>query len=183
MNYISTPIISEELLKLHSPITSDVDITDFVPYLIVAQDLYVAPVLGEALMNELKSEVENNNLSAHNSALIIKTAPVLAFYTVYQGLPFHWASIVNKGITIRESENSKGIDINDLAQLRRWVKDDAERFARLLIEFLCKCWANYPLWRPAEGWGCCADIIGEGSTRNNYDSGFYFPQGRKGCGC
>jgi len=183
MNYIPTPLISEELLKLHSPITSDVDITDFVPYLVIAQDLYVAPVLGEPLMNELRLQIESNTLTGHNSDLILKMAPVLAFYTVYQGLPFHWASIVNKGITVRESENSKGIDMNDLAQLRRWVKDDAERFVQLLIEFLCKCRTNYPLWRPAEGFKCCDDVIGEGSTRQDYDSGFYFPKRGKGCGC
>jgi len=178
--YISIPLISEELLKLHSPITSEVDVTDFIPYLVIAQDLYVSPVLGEPLMNELKSQIESNSLTDFNSDLVVKLAPVLAFYTVYQGLPFHWASIVNKGITIRESENSKGIDMNDLSQLRRWVKDDAERFTQLLIEFLCKCRGNYPSWRPREGFRCCDDITAEGSTSKKYDSGFYFPR-RKGC--
>ncbi|MDU1904634.1 MAG: DUF6712 family protein [Dysgonomonas sp.] len=183
MTYISTPLISEELLKLHSPITSEVDVTDFIPYLVIAQDLYIAPILGEPLIGELKTQIENNTLTNENSALIVKIAPVLAFYTVYQGLPFHWASIVNKGITIRESENSKSVDMNDLAQLRRWVKDDAERFTGLLIEFLCKCRTNYPLWRPSEGFRCCNDIIGEGTTNQEFDSGFYFPQHKKGCGC
>lgn len=183
MNYISTPLISENLLKLHSPITSDVDVTDFIPYLVIAQELYIAPVIGEPLMAELISQIENNNLSDTNSDLILKIAPVLSFYTVYQGLPFHWASIVNKGITVRESENSRGIDMTDLSQLRRWVKDDAERFTQLLIEFLCKCRSSYPLWRPSEGFNCCDDIIGEGSSKKNYDSGFYFPKRSKGCGC
>ncbi len=176
MNYIPSPLISEELLKLHSPITSDVDIADFVPYLVIAQDLYIVPILGEPLTNELQQQIESNTLTAYNSDLVVKLAPVLAFYTVYQGLPFHWASIVNKGITIRESENSKGIDMNDLAQLRRWVKDDAERFTALLIEFLCKCRTNYPLWRPAEGFKCCDALIKEGSARQDFDSGFYFPR-------
>ncbi len=183
MTYIPTPLISEDLLKLHSPITSDVDVSDFIPYLVIAQDLYIAPLVGEPLMDELITQIESNSLSSHNSSLIVKIAPVLAFYTVYQGLPFHWASIVNKGITIRESENSRGIDMTDLAQLRRWVKDDAERFARLLTEFLCKCRSNYPLWRPTEGFGCCNDVITEGSTRNDYDSGFYFARPNRGCGC
>lgn len=183
MTYIPIALISEELLKQHSPITSDVDITDFVPYLPIAQDLYVAPLLGEPLIEELSLQIQSNSLTALNSSLILKIAPVLAFYTLYQGLPFHWASIVNKGITIRESENSKGIDMNDLTQLRRWVKDDAERFAGLLVDFLCKCRANYPLWRPAEGFKCCDDLVGEGSTGQGFDSGFHFPHKTKGCGC
>lgn len=183
MNYIPTPLISEDLLKLHSPITSDVDIADFIPYLVIAQELYIAPIIGEPLMSELLSEIESNSLTPPNSDLILKIAPALAFYTVYQGLPFHWASIVNKGITVRESENSRGIDMTDLSQLRRWVKDDAERFVQLLIDFLCKCRSNYPLWRPSEGFGCCDNFIAEGSTKNEYDSGFYFPNRSKGCGC
>ncbi|MEN9919422.1 MAG: hypothetical protein RL662_1858 [Bacteroidota bacterium] len=168
-NFIPTPLISEALLKLHSPITSDVDITDFIPYLSIAQDLYIAPLLGEPLLDELKSEVLENRLSPANSELMVRIAPVLSFYTVYQGLPFHWASIVNKGITIRDSENSKGIDMNDLAQLRRWVKDDAERFGGLLTDFLTRCAAQYPLWRPVE-----ACSTSNKSLAGAYDSGFYF---------
>lgn len=176
-----TPLISESLLKQHSPITSNVDVADFVPYITIAQELYVEPILGQPLMEELKEQIENNTLTEANSSLIVRIAPVLSFYTVYQALPFHWASIVNKGVTIRESENSKGVNIKDIAQLRRWIKDDAEVFARLLVEHLCSCRTSYPLWKPANG--CCNDVIGEGSAKPRFESGIYFPSRDKGCGC
>lgn len=181
-NYITTPIINEELFKLHSPITQNVDIEDFIPYVVIAQELYISEILGEPLLNELKEQVSKNELTDLNGSLIVKIAPALSFYAVYQGLPFHWASIVNKGITIRESENSKGVDIKDIAQLRRWIKDDAETFASLLIEYLCKCRSNYPLWQP-RNMNCCDDVIHEGANTKSFDSGFYFPKKDSGCGC
>lgn len=171
--YTPTAIISELLFKQHSPITNNTDLSEFIPYLAIAQELYIAPLFGESLMTELKSQIESNTLTEENSALILKTAPTLAFYTVYQGLPFHWASIVNKGITIRESENSKGVDINDIAQLRRWIKDDAEIFASILLRFLSDRKNDYPKWKLDAR--CCSDS--DHATRK-FDSGFYFPKKR-----
>lgn len=108
-----------------------------------------------------------------NKALLLSIAPALSFYATYQGLPFHWASIVNKGVTIRESENSKGVDVNDIAQLRRWIKDDAEVLLKNLITYLCECAVNYPLWTPGSycGGGCAP-------KKDNYDFGIYIPRRR-----
>lgn len=172
--YISLPLITGQLFKQHSPVTTNTDITEFVPYISIAQELHIAPVLGEPLMSELKEQVQANDLSPENSDLIIKIAPALSFYAVYQGLPFHWATIVNKGITIRESENSRGIDITDLAQLRQWIKNDADMLKNQLISFLSRCKASYPLWRPQGG--CCHEAVNEGSGSKDYYSGFYFPK-------
>lgn len=179
---LQTPIINEKLFKLHSPITANVDIEEFLPYIYIVQELHIEPVLGEPLMTELKYQIDNDELTAENSALIVKAAPALSFYAVYQALPFHWASIVNKGVTIRESENSKGIDVKDIAQLRSWIKNDADLLRDQLIDFMCRNKSDYPLWRPADI-GCCNAKQGEGSTDKTFNSGFYFPQKNRNCGC
>ncbi|MDR2954493.1 MAG: hypothetical protein LBV43_05385 [Prevotella sp.] len=176
---IQIPLITEKLFKQHSPVTTNTDITEFVPYISIAQELHIAPLLGETLISELKDQIAGNSLTAENSDLILKMAPALSFYAVYQALPFHWATIVNKGITIRESENSKGVNINDIAQLRRWIKDDAQLLATQLIAFLCQCRNNYPLWLPPSN--CCNKAIGEDKSQIGFDSGFYFPKKKKGC--
>lgn len=179
--YTIVQLITEDLFKQYSPVTDNTDVTEFIPYIIMAQELYLEDILGEPLMSELKNQIQTNTLTPENSALIIKIAPVLSHYAVYQGLPFHWASIVNKGITIRNSENSKSANIKDISQLRRWIKDDAEIFAKQLVTFLCRCRSNYPLWRPKHD--CCDKVVNEGSATVNFDSGFYFPKRDPGCGC
>lgn len=174
----SIPLISESLFKQHSPVTYNTDITEFVPYICIAQELYIEPILGQLLMNELKEQIAGNTLSPENSDLILKIAPALSFFAVYQALPFHWASIVNKGVTVRESENSKSVDIKDIAQLRQWIKDDADTLRNQLIDFLCHSRSTYPLWCP-DGNCHCDDSINEGSARKSFDSGFYFNKRRK----
>lgn len=167
--FTQTPLINESLFKLHSPVTPATGIVEFIPYICIAQELYIEPVLGSRLMDELKKEISDNNLTTPNSDLIVRIAPVLSFYAVYQALPFHWATIVNKGVTIRGSENSKGVDIKDIAQLRRWILNDADMLRNQLIDFLLKNKGNYPLWQPKEG---CA---GSAADKHSFDSGFYFP--------
>lgn len=174
-----TPLINETLFKQHSPVTSNTSVAEFVPYICIAQELHIEKVLGTPLMSLLKEEVTGNRLTSQNSDLILHIAPALSFYAVYQALPFHWATIVNKGITIRESENSRGIDIKDLAQLRHWIKDDADVLLNQLIDFLCSHREDYPLWRPKDD--CCSRTETEGDARRTFDSGFYFAKKKNCC--
>lgn len=169
-------IISEKLFKDSGPIKEDVIVSKFVPYISLAQQLRIEPILGKALLEELQDQVKRNELTALNSALILEIAPALTFYSIYQGLPFHWASIQNKGVTVRKSENSEAVGADDLAQHRRWILDDAQAFGRRLVDYLCECQEDYPLWRPGRGCGCPGS--GEGKEELGSGSGIFFK--RKG---
>ena len=158
------PLINEKLFKQHSPVTSNTDICEFIPYINIAQELHINPVLGLPLLEELSEQIRTNSLTTENSDLIMRIAPALSFYAVYQALPFHWATIVNKGITIRESENSKGVNIKDLAQLRQWIKNDADILKESLINFLNSEKEKYPLWAPEN----------KCSGEKDFNSGFFF---------
>jgi hypothetical protein len=166
-------LINEALFKENSPLKSDTLAADFAPYLGLAQRMYIERVLGVPLTKELKEQVSRDELSEENEALILMIAPALSFYAVYQGLPFHWAAIVNKGVTLRESENSKSVDLKDIAQLRLWIKNDAEEFLKDLIKYLQRC--HYPLWQPSKG---CGSDKGLGSAKITPDTGIFIPKGR-----
>lgn len=181
-------LINEELFKENSPIKEDTIITKFVPYINIAQKMYIERILGKPLTDELKDQIKTasrqdatgEEISPENQALILKIAPALSFYAVYQGLPFHWASIANKGITLRNSENSDAVSVKDIAQLRRWIKDDAEELGRDLIEYLCECKESYPLWKPGKGCGCDPSWNGgEGSKVSPLDAGIFIPKRRR----
>jgi hypothetical protein len=177
-------LINEELFKENGPIKEDTIITKFAPYINIAQKIYIEKILGKPLTDELKGQIKKasaegatgGEITPENQALILKIAPALSFYAVYQGLPFHWASIVNKGLTLRNSENSDAVSVNDVAQLRRWIKDDAEELARDLIDYLRNCKDTYPLWKPGNSCGCGDN--GEGSTKSPFESGIFIPKKR-----
>ena len=179
-------LISEALFKEESPIKSDTVITDFVPYIKIAQRMYINDVLGKPLLTELETQIKQAAatpdaipypITPQNQALLKVIAPALSHYAVYQGLPFHWAAFVNKGVTIRESENSKGVDAKDVGQLRRWLKDDAEFLLKQLIDYLCECGANYPLWNPGNYCGGCG--CDGGKSKRTIDTGIWIPKRRR----
>lgn len=188
-------IISEDLFKENSPIGRNVNIEDWTPYILIVQKMYLEKILGPRLLTELQDQIKLatadpappvNPITPDNRALIVQIAPALSFYAVYQGLPFQWAKIQNKGITALESENSKALDYTDIAKLQRKTLEDAENLAHRLIEYLCGCSAKYPTWAPANGYGCkdrgLDNCNGEAARYGKpYDSGIYFPKRRGSC--
>lgn len=180
-----TVLINESLLKEYSPITDNTDVTEFVPYISIAQKLHINDILGIALLSELEDQIINNSLTPTNGDLVLKIAPALAIWTCYQALPFHWMKIVNKGVTSFDSENSNAASLKDVGQLRQYLKDDAQTLTQQLIDFLCECKENYPLWMPNPECGYkCNDKDEFGTSKMKYDSGvfFYKPNQRKGIG-
>lgn len=149
-------LISEALFKKYSPVKDDTDIKKFTPFVIIAQQLYTDKILGDPLRVELETQIKTGTITPHNRALLEVLAPVVANYAVYQGLPFHWASISNKGLTIRKSENSEAVSVNDVGQLRAWLLNDCIVFQKRFIDYMCKCAKNYPLWSTVGYCGGCS---------------------------
>lgn len=153
-------IINEELFKENSPVRDNAVITEFVPYIILAQKMYIIPLIGRALVKRIQKAIEDSlkeepiPIPPDIQALIVEIAPCLSFYAVYQGLPFHWAGIQNKGITLADSENSKSIDGKDLGQLLNWLRRDAQLWAASLLTYLKGCRQLYPDWQPPADCDC-----------------------------
>lgn len=177
-------LINEEMFKENSPIKEDTIISKFVPYIVIAQKMYIKRIIGATLMKELQAQIKEASatpvpspypISPENQALLLEIAPALAFYAVYQGLPFHWASIQNKGITLRESENSNAVDVKDIAQLRRWIKDDADIWARDLEAYIASC-GDFPNWTAGSSCGCGPSVDSEPNG-----TGFYIPTRKRRC--
>ena len=177
-------LINESLFKANSPVTDGTVIKEFIPYILIAQKMHTERVLGRPLSDELKLQIKEASenpeaspfpITPANQALIEVISPSLSFYAVYEGLPYHWATITNKGITARESENSKAVEMKDIAQLRRWTFDTAKAFERDLIGYLTRCKDKYPLWQPESGCGCGLDSE-TGSKESPIGTGIYFPK-------
>lgn len=175
-------IISGDLFKANSPIQYDTVADDFLVYIILAQKMYIKQIIGVPLFEELQAQIaladvtptpDPYPITPQNQALLIEIAPLLSFYAVYLGLPFHWAKIINKGVTIADSENSKGVTINDIAQLRRWLLDTASMLSTQFTSYLGNC-DEYPLYKPADC-GTCEPI------NKPLNQGIFIPNRRRPC--
>lgn len=178
-----TVIISEDLLKRYSPISANVGVSKVFPYVLLAQDFFVRPILGDALLNDLQIAVANAQLTDSDKALIIKIAPMLANYTTYLALRSLAYSVTEKGLTKENSENSAALDRSELGDLKMELKQTAEQCAELLVRYLCICRANYEQWQPYEECQCSKYEQKGGSTATKKTYGIYIPKKQNGCSC
>lgn len=177
-----TLLISQELLALHSPISKNVGVDRVYPFLALAQEYYITPILGRALKEELQEQIESSGLTEENKALLLKIAPCLAFYTsmlACRGLGY---SFTQKGLTAENSENSRSLNEKELGEYILSLKNQSEMYQQLLIKYLCQCQDLYPTWRPESDCNC-SKYLGEDEGRNSVERQFlvYFPPRIKSC--
>lgn len=181
-NYmLNTILINEEMLKLYSLMSRNVGIDKVVPFINLSQPIYIEPILGQPLVNELVNQINDNNLTALNKALLIKIAAPLALYTDYLAIRGLAYSITQKGITKEASENSASLNEKELAQFKLDIKNQAEEASELLIKYLCECRDSYPLWAPEDGCLCNDYSTSEGSAKKHFNPNIYFPHKNGGC--
>ena len=183
--YSETLLISEDLLKLWSPISKNVGVDRIFPFVTLGQEYYLVPVLGQPLKEELQHQIFEDNLTEENKALIIKIAPALAFWTSYLALRGLAYSFTQKGISQEKSENSQPVSEKELGEFELNLKNQAEMYTELLIKYLCHCKDIYPLWRPEKPCLCDKYEEGEGSNERTFHNLVYFPNKieKTCCGC
>lgn len=178
-----TLLISEELLKLYSPLSKNLSVDKIYPYLHLAQPYFVEPIIGMALMNELQQQIDEDEITDVNKALLIKIAPVLANYATYLAMRSLTYSITEKGITRENSENSSTIDRNELGDYILNIKNLAEMHQEILIKYLCNCKDLYPLWRPENECNCSKYLPTDGESKVEKKYTVYFPKKSSACEC
>ena len=184
-----TLVISEELLKLYSPISKNVGVDRVFPFVHLAQPYYILPILGKPLMEELQLQVEEDTLTDENKALILKIAMPLAMWTSYLAVRGLGYSMTQKGVTKEASENSQSLNEKEMGEYILSLKNQAEMAQELLIAYLCGCRELYPLWKPSVECNCAKYEPSEGDNKRTYHNLIYFPSAHKDdkcgdrCGC
>lgn len=176
-----TLLISEELLKLYSPISKNVGVDRIFPFVHLAQPYYITPILGKPLTEELQEQIEDDNLTDENKALILKVAMPLAMWTSYLACRGLGYSFTQKGLTKEKSENSESLNEKEMGEYILSLKNQSEMATELLIKYLCQCKELYPKWRPESDCNCNKYIEGEGENSRTFHNLIYFPYKKKDC--
>lgn len=149
-----TPIlITEAYLKAYSPIPLNYNWKDIKPFITIAENIYIVPILGKQLYDELIDQVTDNTVTDVNSTLLLKLYPLEALTVVIESLPFQWANITEKGITLGKSDNSDSIDRKDLTELMNHLKSEVDVLTRGVKKFLEDNKECFPLY-VSENCGC-----------------------------
>lgn len=140
-------IINELYLKKFSPIPLNYNMAEVKNYIPVAEKIWVIPLIGYDLYDEINEQVADNEVSPENATLLTEGGlwQYLAFATVYEALPVIWAHISEVGITKGKSDNSDSLDLKDMTYMTQHIRNQVEVLKDQLKKWICEHAESFPL--------------------------------------
>ena len=140
-------IINEKYMKQFSPIPVNYNMAEVKNYIPVAEKIWVIPLIGSDLFDEINDQVANNTVSETNATLLTEGGlwQYLAFATVYEALPVIWAHISEVGVTKGKSDNSDSLDLKDMTYVSQHLRNQVEVLKDQLKKWICEHNESFPL--------------------------------------
>lgn len=161
-----TLYISATRLKKDSAIGGSVDDNLIMPYILLAQDMHILPVLGTDLDTKLKSEIQGGTLAGDYKTLVESyIQPSLVQYSFVSLVPYLRLRFVNNAVVVMgATEQSSSATYDDLKPLMDTATDAAEFYRQRLIDYLRNNTSSFSEYTSNTG----ADLD---PTTNNYFAG------------
>jgi len=141
--------VSETYLKTITPTAGNIDVAELLPHVQETQDNRVQALFGSKFYNEL---IDNDHvLTADEEALLLITRPYLAWYIVYDALPFIHFKMKPKGLVKMTNDTSQPTDLAELKYIREELKNKAEQYGQRLQDYL---WDNRALFTSYKNYDC-----------------------------
>ena len=173
-------LINKTYFKKYSPIPTNYNLDEVMLYLPVATKIWIKPLIGDALFDELEYQIDNDALSEENSTLLVDGGlwQYLCFATIYEALPFIWSHMADAVITVADTEHSKSITLKDLTYIEQHLRRQIEVLKAQTLKWLCERQDVYPLFDTCQCdcGGCCGDSDGLKKPNANWE---IFSTGRK----
>ena len=139
-------IINEKYMKQYSPIPLNYNMAEVKNYIPVAEKIWVIPLIGYDLYDEINEQVADNTVSPENATLLTEGGlwQYLAFATVYESLPMIWSHISEVGVTKGKSDNSDSLDLKDMTYVSQHLRNQVEVLKDQLKKWLCEHYDSFP---------------------------------------
>jgi len=161
--------ISETTLKDRSLLQDNVDPKLIRPTIKQSQDMYIEPILGTGLYQELQTQIEDNSLTVLNKKLLdLYVTDCICWYVASEMVMSLGFKMTNKNVLRKQSENSNEGSLSELFDLMNYYKNKAEWYAQRITNYLCENIIDYPLYNnPGSG----SDIIHPNGS--SYSTGMF----------
>ena len=136
--------ITEEYVKVFTPIGNMVQYTEIEPKLHMAQDSWVQDVLGSNFYNYLQDQYIAQALTADEVELIVRIKPALAWRVAAKTLPWINYQVKNKGVMSQRGDYADSVELETLRWLKGDLEMDADFYFQRLINWLCENRALFP---------------------------------------
>ena len=160
-----TLFISTDRIKKDTALGGSVDDNLLLPYILMAQDRYILPVLGTDLNAKLISDIQGSSLSgAYLTLLQTYIQPALVQFAFATVLPFLRLRMVNNSVVTMSSEQGSSVSHEELKPLINASIDQAEFYRERLIDYIRNNTSSLPEYQTNTG----ADLQ---PTAQNYYAG------------
>jgi hypothetical protein len=138
--------ITETYLKVNTPITANVDVTDLTPYVATQAALRVQPILGTTFYNYLLTQYNNQALLPDEIDLVEFIQPVIAWRSAEDAVFGLTYQLKNKGIQTQSGDYSASVSRNEVAFGMEHYAQKASFFEQRLIRWLLANKNLFPLF-------------------------------------
>ena len=133
-----TLFISATRLKKDTALGGSVDDNIIMPYILLAQDMFILPVLGTDLDAKLKSDIQGGSLAgAYKTLVETYIQPALVQFSFTELAPFLRLRFVNNSVVVMgDTDTGSSATYEDIKPLMDRSKDAAEFYRQRLIDYL-----------------------------------------------
>ena len=159
-----TLYISSTRLKKDSAIGGSVSDDLIMPYILLAQDMSILPILGTDLDAKLKSDIQGSSLTgAYKTLVETYIQPALVQFAFVSLVPYLRLRFVNNAVVVMgATDQSASATYDDLKPVMDTATDAAEFYRQRCIDFLRNNQTSFPEYSSNTG----ADL--DPTTRNYY---------------
>ena len=133
-----TLYISSTRIKKDTALGGSVDDNLIMPYILLAQDMYILPVLGTDLDTKLKADIQAGSLAGDYKTLVEdylqKSLVQFAFAELLQFLRLRMVN--NAALVMGATDQSSSASYDELRPLMDRAKDAAEFYRQRMIDYL-----------------------------------------------
>ena len=159
-----TLYISSTRLKKDSAIGGSVSDDLIMPYILLAQDMNILPILGTDLDAKLKSDIQGSSLTgAYKTLVETYIQPALVQFAFVSLVPYLRLRFVNNAVVVMgATDQSASATYDDLKPVMDTATDAAEFYRQRCIDYLRNNQTSFPEYSSNTG----ADL--DPTTRNYY---------------
>ena len=133
-----TLYISSTRIKKDTALGGSVDDNIIMPYILLAQDMFILPVLGTDLDAKLKADIQAGSLAgAYKTLVETYIQPALVQFSFAELAPFLRLRFVNNSVVVMgDTDTGSSATYEDIKPLMDRSKDAAEFYRQRLIDYL-----------------------------------------------
>lgn len=161
-----TLYISSTRLKKDSALGGSVSDDLIMPYILLAQDMHILPILGTDLDNKLKADIQGGTLTGVYKTLVeTYLQPTLVQFAFTQLIPYLRLRFVNNAVVVMgATDQSSSATYDDLKPVMDTATDAGEFYRQRMIDYLRNNSSSFPEYSSNSG----SDLD---PTTNNYFAG------------